>query len=199
MSTAILQCPIQFVSSQNLIFLMHNRSNFPICHMLVSCYSYLYIQPEESFSFAGKKKEIKRERERENAYMLNIFACQNKKQEQILQDKDWCGNIEQAVWFLNKVVLYTNSPTGLRVRADSSWSRQCHGPCRETPRLCDAWRGSQTARSRQRLEGRLSMRTGVSSSGFSDSSRHWLLLAWREDIPRGSGKKGRKKRRCGVE
>ena len=38
---------------------MHIASKFPICHMLVSYYSYLYIQPEESFFICQRKKKKK--------------------------------------------------------------------------------------------------------------------------------------------
>lgn len=59
------------------------------------------------------------------AHVKYICMPKQKARTNTTQGKSWSSNTEQAVWFLNKLVLYTNSPAGPRWRAGSSWPRLC--------------------------------------------------------------------------
>lgn len=88
--------------------------------------------------------------------MLKIFACHNRKREQILQGQAWSGSVQQAV-LLHKRVLYTNSPTDPRGREEQLTSSVQQTPqggpqrglalsgAREAPPLVGEVRGTDWA------------------------------------------------------
>ncbi len=84
MTTAILQCPIQVCCSQKLLFLMHIASKSPICHMLVSYYSYSYIQPEESFLLLPKRKKKKgrKKKKKRKSVIISVISGFEKEKEE---------------------------------------------------------------------------------------------------------------------